>query len=333
MAEVAFIKQGDNLVIILEGETFNVGTDHPNYYSILMELKTGEADPFDLLELIDVPRTIAAKSDGKVEVVDGTVMYDGQIIHNALTMRLLDMLEEGFNVDPLLRFLDNLMDNPSKRAVDELYLFLEANSLPITPDGHFLAYKNVNSDYRDIHSNTFDNSVGQIVEMPRNRVDDQRDRTCSYGLHFCSLSYLKSFGGAHTMILKINPADVVSIPSDYNNQKGRCCRYEVVGEHTHADRYTVEAFDKSVVEFNSDRQPAGRAVMSIDEDGFMVEEFDSVEEAAACMDCPESYITRVLRGDRARTMGYGWVYADDYEEPSTAVTDPVDSWVDDDWNW
>jgi hypothetical protein len=32
------------------------------------------------------------------------------------------------------------------------------------------------------------------------------------------------------MILKINPADVVSIPTDYNGAKGRCCKYEVVGQ-------------------------------------------------------------------------------------------------------
>jgi hypothetical protein len=31
-------------------------------------------------------------------------------------------------------------------------------------------------------------------------------------------------------LIKINPADVVSIPSDYNNAKGRCCKYVVVGE-------------------------------------------------------------------------------------------------------
>ena len=30
--------------------------------------------------------------------------------------------------------------------------------------------------------------------------------------------------------MKINPRDVVSIPSDYNDAKGRACRYEVVGE-------------------------------------------------------------------------------------------------------
>jgi len=32
------------------------------------------------------------------------------------------------------------------------------------------------------------------------------------------------------VIVKINPADVVAIPSDYKNTKGRCCRYEVVAE-------------------------------------------------------------------------------------------------------
>jgi hypothetical protein len=37
------------------------------------------------------------------------------------------------------------------------------------------------------------------------------------------------------MIVKINPADVVAIPTDYNNQKGRCCRYEVVDEYVAND--------------------------------------------------------------------------------------------------
>ena len=55
-------------------------------------------------------------------------------------------------------------------------------------------------------------------------------QTCSYGLHFCSEGYLRHFGGDRVVILKINPRDVVSIPTDYNNTKGRCCRYEVIGE-------------------------------------------------------------------------------------------------------
>ena len=98
----------------------------------------------------------------------------------------------------------------------------------------FLAFKNVRNDYRDIHSGNFDNSIGQVCEMPRNGVDEDKDRTCSAGLHFCSIEYLPHFSdsnGGHTMIVKINPRDVVAIPADYNNTKGRTCKYEVVAEY------------------------------------------------------------------------------------------------------
>ena len=47
------------------------------------------------------------------------------------------------------------------------------------------------------------------------------------------------------MIVKINPRDVVSIPTDYDFSKGRACRYEVIAElGVDAD----EAFDKPVQE-------------------------------------------------------------------------------------
>jgi hypothetical protein len=143
---------------------------------------------------------------------------------------MISMLQEGFDVTPMANFMENLFSNPSKRAVDELYGFLEKNSLPITPQGHFLAYKRVRANYTDCHTGTMDNSVGRVVEMERNAVDDDKDRTCSAGLHFCSHSYLGHFSGDRVVIVKINPRDVVSIPSDYNDSKGRACRYEVIGE-------------------------------------------------------------------------------------------------------
>jgi hypothetical protein len=153
--------------------------------------------------------------------------------------------------------MENLMSNPSHRAVTELYKFLEKGNLPITNDGHFLAYKKVRKDYKDCHTGTMDNSIGQIVEMERNQVDDKAENTCSSGLHFCSREYLDHFGGERTVILKINPADVVSIPTDYNASKGRACRYEVIGElGVHPDdafkapvqdeAYTQEQLDAAV---------------------------------------------------------------------------------------
>jgi hypothetical protein len=82
----------------------------------------------------------------------------------------------------------------------------------------------------DCHSGTIDNHVGQSPFMPRNRVDDNCNNTCSNGLHFASLNYLRHFSGERLMVLKINPKHVVSIPADYEATKGRCEGYEVISE-------------------------------------------------------------------------------------------------------
>jgi len=50
------------------------------------------------------------------------------------------------------------------------------------------------------------------------------------------------------MIVKINPRDVVSIPTDYQDSKGRCCRYEVIDEHkTASSGLDHESFEQPVV--------------------------------------------------------------------------------------
>jgi hypothetical protein len=161
---------------------------------------------------------------------------------------------------------------------------LEKNNLPITPDGYFLAYKKVRANYLDVHSGTMDNSPGRVVEMPRNKVDDNQNNTCSHGLHFCSEGYLKHFGGERTVIVKINPADVVSIPNDYNQTKGRACRYEVIGE-VGVNPDDKEEFTQPVQTNanNNIYKPAGPKVSSKDfyrgySDGYSGRAFDAKGE-------------------------------------------------------
>ena len=238
-----FILQGDNVVIVIDGEPHTINKTHVTYTKVVDAIKAGLWD--QVKELINPAKVLVNYSDGNLQVIDGELFWKGNAFHNALATRIIKMLEEGFNITPMVNFMNNLMRNPSKRAVDELYGFLEKNSLPITPDGCFLAYKRVRGDYKDCHTGTMDNSVGCVVEMERNMVDDNRDNTCSAGLHFCSHDYLRSFSGERTVIVKINPGDVVSIPSDYNNAKGRTCRYEVVGEVAQSPDDKVE-FSKPV---------------------------------------------------------------------------------------
>ncbi len=242
-----YILQGNNLTVVIDNKPHTINKSHITFEKVKEAIKAG--DWTLVKDIIEPKKVILNFGKGNVSIQGETFYWKGEEMHNALSVRMIAMLQEGFSVEPLVLFMENLMENPSKRAVTELYGFLEKNSLPITPDGHFLAYKKVREDYKDIHSGKMDNSVGKTVEMERNKVDDDKDRTCSTGLHFCSQEYLPNFGNSTShkvMILKINPRDVVSIPSDYNNSKGRACCYVVVGEVGVSAEEVENAFQLSV---------------------------------------------------------------------------------------
>lgn len=240
-----YIIQGKNIITVIDNVSHTINPSHISYNKILDAIKSNDWD--QVKELIDSRNAVTKFADGNVTIQNDQLFWKGEILHSSLATKILAMFRDGFTIEPMVNFMINLMQNPSHRAVNELYSFLEATTLPITSDGHFLAYKNVRADYKDIYTGKFDNSIGKMVSMERNQVDDNRDQTCSKGLHFCSESYLPSYNNAngHTMIVKINPKDVVSIPSDYNNAKGRCCQYEVVGELGVANQPSPE-FNKPV---------------------------------------------------------------------------------------
>jgi hypothetical protein len=223
-----YLIQGNNIVVVIGNKSHTVSKTHISYQKVLDAIKANDWDT--VKDVIEPKKVVLNYGQGNVSVQGEALFWKGEELHSTLAMRMIRMLQEGFPVEPMVAFMENLMQNPSKRAVTELYGFLEKNQLPITPDGHFLAYKKVRGDFLDCHTGSMDNSVGKVVEMERNRVDDDKTQTCSTGLHFCGMSYLNHFGGERTVIVKINPRDVVSIPTDYNEAKGRACRYEVIGE-------------------------------------------------------------------------------------------------------
>ena len=250
---IPYLIQGKNIILVIDSKSHTISKDtHISYGKIVDALKAQDWDA--LRDLVEPKKAIVNFAGGHVAIsVDNKVTWKGQPFHNALSSRMIEMYQDGFPIDPMVRFMENLMKNPSKRSVDQVYGFLEKNKLPITEDGYFLAFKRVRSNYLDVHSGTIDNSVGQVVTMDRNGVDDNPDSHCSSGLHFCSESYLGHFGGQGdpVMILKISPEDVVSIPTDYNGAKGRCCKYEVVGQ-VGADVAPKDAFTAVV---NGDYSP------------------------------------------------------------------------------
>lgn len=282
--------------LMIDGVMKPVDTAHRFYNEIKDALKAGDWDKIP--GLVNIKQTVetainASTAKGQVTIVEGEVFYNGVRVHNTLTSRIVTMAKEGFDIGHMVKFLENLMSNPSYRAVNELYDFLEAGGIPITENGTFLTYKKIRSDWKDIHSGKFDNSIGTVVKMPRNMVDEDSSRTCSAGLHVCSYGYLPHFGcsgGDRVVICEVNPADVVSIPTDYNNTKMRVCAYTVIGEvENYADADILA--NKSVVNTRSVRGGAvagtsvdsaaksiGKKLTDILDDGFL-DGRDQVEAA------------------------------------------------------
>jgi hypothetical protein len=245
------IKTNGAVTLYLKGECLTVAPDHKNYDKIVAAIKAGEFDKIE--NLVNIAKAVTQYANGSIRIENGQIFCGTFAVHNTLTERILKMMSEGFKFDHMLKFLENLMQNPSARAVDETYWFLENYGLPITEDGCFLAYKAVRNDYKDIYSGKFDNSIGATPKMARNQVDDNYGIDCSKGLHVGALDYVVGYGhfvkgkartegGNRLLIVKVNPRDVVSVPKYEGHTKMRVCEYTVVSEITDV----VKELDKVV---------------------------------------------------------------------------------------
>lgn len=199
-----------------------------------------ESDWSGLVELLTPKKVLSdffAPTGGSVQIEDGVFRLNGEIIDNHATRKALQFAKEGLPVAPILGFIERVMRNPSYRATQALYEFLEAGQLPLTPEGKFLAYRKVrkteDGNYVDIYTGTMNNNPETVVSMPRNQVDEDPEQTCSAGLHVCSHKYLPHFGCGRwdtVMVVEVDPEHVVAVPKDYNNAKMRVCQFKVLRE-------------------------------------------------------------------------------------------------------
>lgn len=268
----SIIVTNNSITAVFFGESPKIITsDHPNYNKCREDIKNKNWE--SLKKNIDIESTVKRYVSGNVQVVNGTVQYKGEPVHSLIVDRILQFISEGMPFEPLVKFLDNLMNNPSFKARSELYKFLENEALPITEDGHFLAYKAVGSDWKDLYSRTVYNGIGCVVKMPRYGVDDDCNNGCSSGLHAGSLDYVRGYGAENSryLIVKINPENVVSVPS-HDCRKLRTCEYVVLSEFK--DKLTKACYTS-----------CGKDICEEDFDEDMVEENYYDDDDCDCCKC------------------------------------------------
>jgi len=180
-------------------------------------------------EIVDIIAASKLLGNGVEESGNGRILVDGVEMDVELANKVKEFKQHNLPFDYLIKLAKKIDEIDSRHIRTQLYGFLQHNGHPITKDGNFIAYKMVSDDFKDLHTRTIDNSVGQVVTMNRRDCDDNPTQTCSAGLHVAAYDYAHNFGSGNLVLCEVDPRDVVAVPIDYDQKKMRTCRYEVVG--------------------------------------------------------------------------------------------------------
>jgi len=233
-----------NIAVFVDGTLQVASESHPNFAAIVSGCIAGDDS---VIELFDIAQTISDKFVGlseRVSVKDGRVYLDGVEMANSLTKKVLAFLEQG--VDdwvPLVNFFENIQSNPNEHSREMLYDWLDQEDFAIDTDGYILGYKGVARTSGggfasisrgqaivngEVKTGAIPQAIGDTVEMPRSEVQWDPSIGCHKGLHVGTFDYASGFGQGALLLVRVNPRDVVSVPTDCNWAKMRCCRYTVV---------------------------------------------------------------------------------------------------------
>lgn len=231
MCNFSSIVAGNGTInLLVDGEIYVVGTDHPSYQNIRNSLD----EPEKVLNLLDIRKSLESYMGADTKITeDGRIFFRGVEQSGDMVDRIIEQLRKGYDVTPTVLFFENCLANPKPESVEMLYKFLRAEGFPLTDDGCFLGYKYVqkkaDGHLYDQYSGIYCNDPGKLVEMPRDEVAFAPEQPCSAGLHVGNFNYVR--GQQHVVLVKVNPKDAVSVPNDNNFGKLRCCRYWVVEKY------------------------------------------------------------------------------------------------------
>lgn len=218
----------DSVMVIIDGRITTVMRSAPNFVFLREAVVSEDWD--EVRAHLETGSSLSKWARGRFTIKDNAVFFDGVPVPSDFNNRIVEMATAGESPEPLFRFWERLQRNPSARSIEQLWRFLNLVGIPLTQDGHFLGYKGVRPDFKDCHTGTIDNHPGQVVHVPRNKVSDDPQTPCHFGLHVGSLEYAESFG-QRVVIVKVDPEHVVCVPYDCTSQKMRVCEYEVIGHH------------------------------------------------------------------------------------------------------
>ncbi len=253
MISYTLVGDGDdaNVVVWIPGRSPLVAhSSHPRFEEIVQGARDGDESVACLFDLAAAVAERFESLSERVSVANGRVYFDGDEVPGTISDHIVRFLDEGReDWKPLVRFLENVGQNPNEHSRTMLYDWLQSERFTITADGMIVGYKGVRvgtdengeETLHSIHSGralvdgvvvhgTIPNAVGSVLTMPRDSVAFNPADGCSTGLHVGTFSFAEGFANGAILEVHVHPRDVVSVPTDCSAQKMRVCRYLVAGK-------------------------------------------------------------------------------------------------------
>lgn len=284
--QLVLIGNGEDasVVVIVPGEDKPLVAlgDHPNFNAIVQAARDQD---YGVVDLFDIAETVAQNFERlsrRITTANGTLYLDGEPMSGVIVDHILRAMEAGLTEwQPLANFIENVAANPNPGSVTQLYDWLKRENFTIDADGMIVGYKGVNAlpdgTYQSIsagkatvdgktYTGNIPNPIGSVIEMPRGEVQYDPANGCSTGLHVGNYEYASGFARGAVLEVRVNPADVVSVPLDCAAQKMRTCRYTVHDVFKQAAPYSEPVVGGSFEPSFSDFDPWGDWELDTEQD-------------------------------------------------------------------
>lgn len=221
-----------------------------------------DAELLSSLSMRDIVSEVRDEVAPKIERVSENLAFDGChityqgrnlsacLIDEVLEDHLVRLIKSGTKESELAAwaaFTERLYNNACEHTRSHIVRWLKSQGwLTIDAKGRLVGYRGCAWDDDldcpvSVHAGPaivdgvsvnghVPNRLGSIVEMPRNQVEHNPAHGCSTGLHVGTYAYACSWAPVDGAVLRVAvaPEDIVSVPTECNSAKIRCCRFEVL---------------------------------------------------------------------------------------------------------
>ena len=255
--KVNYIITSESVVVNFNGSTHITNRDSELGKKLFSAIKKDE--------LQKLPGLLSGEEDApppkniEYKIINNHLYINNVIVPDQLGYNIRLFHDAEIPNDRLLRFAENLLENPSYRCVNNLFEFIQDNNLPLTEEGTFIAYSDV-----------VDNET-----VLRNQVDENIETICAG---------LRVSGKPGFFEVEVHPKDVVAISE--HELKVCCCKRLECGStrtHTHVSVTSDDFSDDQNIE---DLRHKFDYIKDEEPDFYSKEYYDNVVNYDAEHECP-----------------------------------------------